>query len=97
MYSVDENSPFVGIVDEKVSGEQFSFLGEAALLATYRVNHQFTIRGGYQMLFVEGVATAMDNFNPTNNTINPNQRVAFLSDDADRFYHGFSIGAEWMW
>ena len=97
MYSVDENSPFVGIVDEKVSGEQFSFLGEAALLATYRVNHQFTIRGGYQMLFVEGVATAMDNFNPTNDTINPNQRVAFLSDDADRFYHGFSIGAEWMW
>jgi hypothetical protein len=96
MYSIDENSTFVGIIDEKVSGEQFSFLGEAALLATYRVNHQFTIRGGYQMLFIEGVATAMDNFNAKNQTVNPT-RTPFLSDGADRFYHGFSIGAEWMW
>jgi hypothetical protein len=48
------------------------------------------------MLFIEGVATAMDNFNASNPTVNP-PRTPFLSDGADRFYHGFSIGAEWMW
>jgi hypothetical protein len=96
MSSFDPGTGFQGIVDERVSGGQFSFLGEAALLATYRVNHQFTIRGGYQMLFIEGVATAMDNFNPSNPTVNP-PRTPFLSDGADRFYHGFTLGAEWMW
>jgi hypothetical protein len=97
MSSNDPSTGFRALIDnERVSGEQLSFLGEAAVLGTYRVNHQFTIRGGYQLLYVEGVATAMSNFNATNDTVNA-PRTPFLSDNSNRFYHGFTIGAEWMW
>lgn len=98
MDSDDTLTGFQGIVHEKESGNQFSFLGEASVLASYRLNHQFTIRGGYQLLFIEGVATAMDNFNPRNDTVGPERTgTEFLNNSANLLYHGFSIGAEWMW
>jgi hypothetical protein len=68
--------PRLEVDEERVSGEQLSFLGEAAVLGTYRVNHQFTIRGGYQLLYVEGVATAMSNFNAINDTVIPSSENA---------------------
>lgn len=96
MDSDDTLTGFQGLVDERVSGNQLSFIGEANVMATYRLNHQFTIRGGYQLLFIEGVATALDNFNEKNPTVGP-PRTAFLNNSANLLYHGFSIGAEWMW
>ena len=61
-------------------------------MLTYQLSHNFTLRGGYQMLFVEGVATAMDNFNGT-----ITERVPSMADGGSLFYDGFTIGAEWMW
>jgi hypothetical protein len=96
MDSNDSITGFQGLVNEKVSGDQFSFIGEANLMASYKLNHQFTVRGGYQLLFIEGIATAMDNFNERNPTVGP-ERVPFLANSGNLLYHGFSIGAEWMW
>jgi hypothetical protein len=75
-----------------LGNDKVSFIGELQFLVTYQISHNFTIRGGYQMLFVEGVATALDNFNPQ-----INERIPFVADGGSLFYDGFSIGAEWMW
>ncbi len=96
MESNDTLTGFRGLVNERETGDQLSFLGEANVMASYRLNHQFTIRGGYQLLFIEGVATALDNFNEKNPTVGP-PRTPFLNNSSNLLYHGFSIGAEWMW
>jgi hypothetical protein len=52
------------------------------------------------MVFVEGVALAVDNFNPVTDTlygVGARQASAFLADGGSLFYDGFTFGAEWMW
>ena len=96
MYSIDFQDDFIGILPvEKVSNDKVTFIGELNLLMTYRLNHKFTLRGGYNMVFIDGVATAMNNFNPDIPQLTT--RTPFLSDSASLFYDGFSIGAEYMW
>jgi hypothetical protein len=69
------------------------------LLATYRINYQWTLRAGYQFLFVDGVALATENFNPVapalNNPFDPREVV--INDDGNVFYHGWNAGVEFMW
>jgi hypothetical protein len=96
IYSIDFEDEFIGILpEEKVSNDKVTFIGELNLLVTYRLNHKFTLRGGYNMVFIDGVATAMNNFNPDIPQLTT--RTPFLSDGASLFYDGFSIGAEYMW
>ena len=40
-----------------------AFLGEAGVMALFRATSQLTLRIGYQVLYVDGVALAVDNFN----------------------------------
>jgi hypothetical protein len=76
-----------------------AFIGQANLLATYRINYQWTLRGGYTFLYVDGVALASENFNPlpplVNNPFRP--RVPFVNDNGNVFYHGWNVGVEFMW
>ena len=69
------------------------------MLTTYRLNYQWTLRGGYTFLFVDGVALASENFNPSppllNNPFAP--RVPRTNDNGSVFYHGWNVGLEFMW
>jgi len=87
-----DNQYRVFIGPERLGNDKVSFIGELQFLLTYQLSHNFTLRGGYQMMFVEGVAIAMDNFNPM-----ITERVPFVDDGGSLFYDGFTIGAEWMW
>jgi len=86
-------------VVEDLSTNDVSFIAQADVMATYRLNYNWTLRGGYQFLFVEGVALATENFNPsTPIVLDPaSTRAGLLNDDGNVFYHGWSIGAEFMW
>ena len=90
---------FGHMLSEKVTDTQVAFIGQANLLATYRLNYQWTIRTGYQFLFVDGVALAAENFNPvplgTNNPFRPH--VPNINVNGDVFYHGWNVGLEYMW
>ena len=81
---------------ERLNTNDVSFIGQANLLATYRINYQWTLRGGYQFLFVEGVALAPENFNTIPPLLNP-PRPTFIDDDGNVFYHGWNVGLEFMW
>jgi hypothetical protein len=95
MSSWDPVNQFQGIIDEGVKHSKVAFVGDVSLMATWRLTPQWTLRGGYHMMFVEGVATALENFNPDVPALTT--RTPFLADGGSLFYHGFSVGAEWMW
>jgi hypothetical protein len=84
---------------EHLAANDVSFIGQANLLATYRINYQWSLRGGYQFLYVDGVALAPENFNPlppnVNNPFNP--RKLIVNTHGSVFYHGWNVGLEYMW
>jgi hypothetical protein len=84
---------------EELTANDVAFVGQADLMMTYRLNYQWTLRAGYQFLFVDGVALAGENFNPVLPTVfDPNKnRVANINDNGNVFYHGWNLGLEFMW
>jgi hypothetical protein len=63
-------------------------------MALYRATPRLTLRTGYQVLFVDGVALAVENFN----TESPfSARDPFLNARGDVVYHGATAGFEWTW
>jgi len=84
---------------EHLADNNVSFLGQVNLLATYRINYNWSLRGGYQFLYVSGVALAPENFNPVAPFINDpfRPRVQHVFDNGFAFYHGWNVGVEFMW
>jgi hypothetical protein len=88
-----------GTFTEELTANDVAFVGQADLLMTYRLNYQWTLRAGYQFLFVDGVALAGENFNPVlPNVFNEgSNRVPNINDNGNVFYHGWNLGLEFMW
>ncbi|HTN74522.1 MAG TPA: BBP7 family outer membrane beta-barrel protein, partial [Pirellulaceae bacterium] len=88
-------------LSERVRETDAAFLAEAGLMANWRVSQSWTFRGGYQFLYVNGVALAPENFNATppflQNAFVPPTRVPVLNTGGDVFYHGLTAGFEYMW
>ena len=84
---------------EHLAANDVSFVGQVNLLATYRINYQWSLRGGYQFLYVDGVALAPENFNPVPPNINNpfNVRKTIVNTNGNVFYHGWNVGVEYMW
>ncbi|MDX1947318.1 MAG: BBP7 family outer membrane beta-barrel protein [Pirellulaceae bacterium] len=86
---------------EELSTSDVAFIGQADLMATYRINYQWTLKVGYQFLYVDGVALASEQFNTTPPALvfptAPNAREPFTNDNGRLFYHGYSVGAEFCW
>ena len=87
--------PFV----EDLVENDVAMVAEGNIFATYRLNYNWTLRGGYTFLFVDGVALAPENFNPEPPAIiDPTStRVASINDNGNVFYHGWFMGTEFMW
>jgi hypothetical protein len=86
---------------ETVKRNELAGLAEANIMSIWKVNPHWTIRSGYNFLYVDGVALAIENFNPTppNVFVNngANQRTPRLNDNGDLFLHGMTLGVEYMW
>ncbi|MCA9151220.1 MAG: hypothetical protein KDA92_18040, partial [Planctomycetales bacterium] len=83
-------------LNESANKSDTSFVGEAGLSAIFRISSQWTLRAGYQVLFVDNVALGVDNFN-TQSPFGNVTRDVFLNNSGDVFYHGSSLGFEWTW
>ncbi len=74
----------------RVREESIAFVGEFQAIAKYHLNPNFSLRIGYQMLYVDSVAVA-----PFQLTFDPCYNVVGLS--AGAFYQGGSVGVEGYW
>lgn len=93
---------------EAENNTRASFVGELDFMVTYRLNPKFTVRGGYMLMWADGLALAVENFNSAPpNAFDPiggggipgpvPVREVSLNDKGHVFWHGWSIGAEYMW
>jgi hypothetical protein len=81
-------------LNELERDDDVAFVAEGGAIGLFRVTPRFTIRGGYQLIYIEGVALAVENFN----TQSPfSARQAFIDDGGEVFYHGSTLGFEWIW
>jgi len=98
--TIGTNLPQLGTpVRERLQHNDVSFIGQANLLLTYRINYQWSFRTGYTFLYVDGVALAPENFNTSAPRVfNPfAPRRPLINDDGSVFYHGWNVGLEFMW
>jgi hypothetical protein len=80
------------VVTAAAGGDNTSFLGEAGLSALYRLDDHLAVRGGYQVMWIEGVALAPDQLPHTDVTSSP--ATATLDAHGGLFYHGVQVGLE---
>lgn len=89
----------VGAVTEEVLTNRCAYVTQLSSQIVYRLNYSWTFRSSYQLMYIDGVALAAENFNPTPPSIFlPNSaRTASLSNDAEIVLQGFTLGAEYSW
>ncbi len=90
------------VFQEALKTGKCAFVGDTSFLLTYRVAEQFTLRGGYNLLYVTHVNKAVSNYNPTApNTLAgvPARGVIRVPNKGmeDDFFHGANFGIEYMW
>ncbi len=83
-------------VVESAKSRGVAFLGEAQVEAIWRISHRWTFRAGYEFLYIDSVALAIENFNDGPPFV-VGQRTVMINDGGDAFYHGGFAGFEWMW
>jgi hypothetical protein len=84
---------------EEFSKDIPALVTDASLDAVCDVCPSWSIRAGYEILFLNSVALAGDNFNSASPYGLPGQtaRVPFVADQSSAFYHGFHVGFEYIW
>ena len=75
----------------EVSDETLTFLGEGSAYAAYYVRPNTAFRIGYDVLYMNGMATA------TNNLGIRGDGFAKFELTGDSLYHGMSFGLETTW
>jgi len=84
---------------ETIDMNDLAFISDANLVVIWRVNANWTIRMGYNFLYLDGVALAPEQYNDSSppNVIAPLARGVQANDNGHAFYHGANFGFEWMW
>ena len=83
-------TPFL---DGGADGSPVAFVGEIGVTTTYQVTSHFALRGGYQLMWISGVALAAEQAEATINALDQN----VIDTNGDVFYHGALVGGEFTW
>lgn len=101
MNTVSANS--VLAASEFLQDGKTAYLSEFTASAVYRLSYSWSVRTSYNLLYVDNVALAPENFNSRDFTsafgggnFGPN-RFAFLNTDGEALYQGWSIGGEYLY
>lgn len=84
------------IIEEGADDTDVAFVGEGGVVGLFRVTPRFTIRGGYTLLYLDGMALGSENFNPAS-PFSTAGRIASVDNGGEAFYHGANLGFTWMW
>jgi len=83
----------MGVVTVPASGKatSTSFVGEIAMTASCCLTEQLSLRGGYRLLWIDGVALATDQVAASDFFTNTG-----INASGDAFYHGAFLGLEYQ-
>ena len=89
-YVTDFPPPFLLRTHRSTRAGNVAFVGELGISAWYQLTQHLSIRGGYNLFWIEGVALAPDQLDFTNT---PTSGTALYAGNG-LFLHGLSIGVE---
>lgn len=80
---------------EVKSRTEAALVAETNFAVVYSVNSRLTLRAGYTLFYMNGVALGPENFNAIAPQLGP--RTPAINVDGTVFYHGYNGGIEWTW
>ncbi len=91
-------------LNEEFEDDEVAFIGEASVDFVADILPSWSIRAGYEILFLNSIVLAGENFNtgspyntgPVDNGLGP-LRVPFVADQGQAYYHGGHVGVEFIW
>ncbi|MDZ4850946.1 MAG: hypothetical protein SGI77_16800 [Pirellulaceae bacterium] len=93
--------PAFGIpsIDERASDGRTAYLVQLSSQLIYRLTYAWTLRGSHQLIYVDNVALAPENFNsvPPSLFLPNSAREVQVNTDGEVLYTGFTAGAEYTW
>ena len=80
---------------EQLSDDSLALVTDAGASLTFDINCWCSVTGGYRMMYVDGLALAVENFS----LVLPGSglRQPFLDDNGSILYHGAHLGMEIRW
>ena len=88
------NPDGIGEFEVQAEGKHPTFVGEAGVIATYQIGNHVALRGGYQLMYVDGVALASRQISSTELLAN---QFAAIETAGSVLYHGVNVGLELTW
>ncbi len=84
---------------EFASTTRSAYIAQLNFPVVYRLNYSWAFRGSYQLMYIDNLALAADNFNasPPPLILPGSVRNVVVNSDAEVFYSGFTAGAEFTW
>lgn len=82
---------------EDVQSDHVSFIGEAGVSVVGDILPSWSVRAGYDVLFINTVALATNNFDFNNAPFLGDTRSPMLIEESSALYHGASLGLEYVW
>jgi hypothetical protein len=82
---------------EEFRKDQPAFISEGSVDFVADLFPSLSFRIGYEVLFLDNLVLAGDNFNQTSPYGNQGPRVPFVDDSGQLLYHGGHVGSEYVW
>jgi hypothetical protein len=85
------------VIEEDFDDNKVAFLAEASADVVANVLPSVSLRVGYEVLFFNSLVLAGENFNEVSPFGNQGDRIPFVDDEGELFYHGGHAGIEFVW
>ena len=84
---------------ESAAINDISFVADASVQYIYRISPQWTLGGNYNIMYLDGVALAPENFNTAAppNLQGASARTVGYNDNGRVWYHGYGARLEYIW
>ena len=83
-------------LNESATDDNLAFVGEAGAQLVVQFHPLWKIRGGYELLFLDGIATGTTNLNGQSPFLG-NPRPVGIQMDGQALFHGATLGIEFGW
>lgn len=82
---------------EVTKGDRAAFIAEGGVAAVFDVFPSWSVRAGYDVLFINTVALAANNFNFDAAPFDGGTRTPVLIEESSTLFHGANLGLEYVW